>query len=355
MTNNEGRASRRYGTFSLFTLVSVYLLILVGGIVRSTGSGMGCPDWPKCFNQWVPPTSESELPANYREIYSDYRHEKNVRFAKYLRAFGMDQTADQLLSDEKIREERPFNAVNTWVEYINRLLGALIGVFIILTVVFSIRYIKSDPKIFYTALATLVLVLFQGWIGSIVVSTNLVPWMVTIHMLLAIVIVGLLVYLVYRSRKSFTTPYFIKEGLRSPLAFFLAVAMIIMFVQIILGTQVREEIDIIASDMGITARESWISMLDMTFVVHRSFSWIILFLNGYLFYLLWRQGIRVGLIGAICLLVLGSFISGVTMAYAGMPAAAQPVHLLLGTGIIGLQFLLFLHIRGSEPIKEEQI
>ncbi|MCA6073630.1 COX15/CtaA family protein [Fulvivirga sedimenti] len=355
MTNNEGRASRRYGTFSLFTLVSVYLLILVGGIVRTTGSGMGCPDWPKCFDKWVPPTSESELPANYREIYSDYRHEKNIRFAKYLRSFGLDETADQLLSDEKIREERPFNAVNTWVEYINRLLGALIGVFILLTVIFAIRFIKSDPKIFYTALATLILVLFQGWIGSIVVSTNLVPWMVTIHMLLAIVIVGMLVYLVYRSRKSFTEPYRIKEGLRSPLMFFLVVAMVIMVVQIVLGTQVREEIDVIAESLGASARESWIGMLDMIFVVHRSFSWIILFLNGYLFYLLWKQGIRLGLIGSICLMVFGSFVSGVIMAYAGMPAAAQPVHLLLGTGIIGLQFLLFLHLRGSEPIKEDLI
>lgn len=352
MTISGRRADRLYGTFSIITLVSVYLLILVGGIVRTTGSGMGCPDWPKCFDQWVPPTSVEELPADYQEQYSAYRHEKNIRFARYLKLLGMSDTAETLLNDESIREEAEFNATKTWIEYINRLLGALIGLFILLTFVFSIRYIRKDPVITYVALAALVMVLFQGWIGSIVVSTNLVPWMVTVHMLLALVIVALLAYLAFRSRQSFTPPYRIRETMKQPLAFYLVVAMILMVVQVVLGTQVREQIDMLASTLGDTERDSWISNLDMTFVVHRSFSWLILFLNGYLFYLLFRQSVRLGLIKIILLLILGSFVSGVVMANAGIPAAAQPIHLLLGTAILGLQFLLFLHVKNSEPIVE---
>ncbi len=352
MTNNLRQASRGYGTFSLFTLVSVYLLILVGGIVRATGSGMGCPDWPKCFDQWVPPTSESELPENYKEIYSDYRHEKNVRFARYLDMLGMDQTADQLLSDETIREERSFDPVNTWIEYINRLIGALIGFFILLTVIFAIRYIKRDPAIFWTAFATLVLVIFQGWIGSIVVSTNLVPWMVTVHMLIAIIIVAMLVFLVYRSRRNWSEPYHVKESMRGPLAFYTGVAIILTLIQIILGTQVREAVDSVALSLGSSNRDLWIGELGMVFAVHRSFSWLILFLNGYLVYLLLRQNVPIKLASWIGILIIGSAITGVVMNYFGIPAAIQPMHLLLGTAIIGLQFLLFLQLRNSEPVPE---
>lgn len=353
MIKHRDRKGSLYGRFSLITLISVYLLILVGGIVRTTGSGMGCPDWPKCFDQWVPPTSEAELPSDYREIYSAYRAEKNEKFARYLTFFGMDETAEELRTDESIREERPFNKYNTIIEYLNRLLGALIGLFILLTFVFSLRYFNTDRRIFYAAGAALVLVIFQGWIGSIVVSTNLLPWMVTIHMLIAIVIVFILEYLVYRSRYAERQTPLMKH--RTILLVLVVLGMGTMVAQIILGTQVREGIDVVATQLGEEGRELWIGELGKTFLVHRSFSWIILILNVGLFVMYWKQKVRLGLIGAIVALVLLSVITGVIMNYMGMPAFIQPVHLLFGTLIIGLHFFLFLQLKNQKAVQSVKI
>src|SRR5690606_31500155 len=190
---------RSFRRLTLSTLWAVYVLILVGGIVRATGSGMGCPDWPKCFGNWVPPTSIEELPSNYQEIYSGKRAAKNEKLSEYLDFFGFGETAEKLRKDEAILVEAEFNSTKTWIEYFNRLLGAIIGLLIIATFISSLVYIKKDRSIPLLAFASLILVIFQGWIGSIVVSTNLLPWMITIHMLLAFLLLGLLIYTVYKA------------------------------------------------------------------------------------------------------------------------------------------------------------
>ena len=119
--------SSKYKFHLKLTLVLIFLVIIAGSLVRSTGAGMGCPDWPKCFGQVVPPTSESELPDDYLETFKNKRQKKVERFSKMLDGFGMSNTAEKLRNDPTVLKEEPFNARKTWTEYINRLFGVLAG------------------------------------------------------------------------------------------------------------------------------------------------------------------------------------------------------------------------------------
>jgi heme a synthase len=335
--------SQRFYRLSLSTLVAVYVLILVGGIVRSTGSGMGCPDWPKCFGQWVPPTSVEELPENYKEVYSNHRHEKNIRFARYLSAFGFKATAQKILTDETIREEAEFNPVKTWIEYMNRLIGVTIGLLIFAVFVMSVQFWKTNRSLTLLAFATFVLVGFQGWIGSIVVSTNLMPWTITVHMFLALVIVAMLVFMVNRVSSLAERSMFI------PGAFvWLIAAMVVLLIQILLGTQVRESIDVVANRLA--DRGEWIAALGMTFLIHRSFSWIVLLIHAMLIYKIIISGQAKGFGLSLILLILGTILSGSGMAYFAVPPFLQPVHLVFATITFGLQFLLFLRLNPETKI-----
>jgi len=76
--NNQ--AVLRFRRIGILTIFAVYVVILMGGAVRASGAGMGCPDWPTCFGQWIPPhLDESQLPANYHEIYAERGYE-NTQF-----------------------------------------------------------------------------------------------------------------------------------------------------------------------------------------------------------------------------------------------------------------------------------
>ena len=342
----QSSGHKGFKKISLVTLVAVYFLILVGGIVRSTGSGMGCPDWPKCFGQLVPPTDASQLPEDYKEYYSSYRHEKNVRFAKYLRAFGMNDKADQIQNDPAILEEADFNVYKTWTEYVNRLVGAIIGILIFATAIGSLAYFKEDRVVTYIAVLNLFVVGFQGWIGSIVVSTNLMPWLITLHMIIALVIVLLLIYLNFRIRRSdqvSTSP------VNSRNIVMLSVACLAMLgIQIVLGTQVREAVDAISAELSYSLRETWVSRIGASFILHRSFSILLILLHGGLVYSILRNKQRDQLlrnIGMYIIVLLGiEILSGVIMAYFGIPPFIQPIHLLLSTVTFGILYYLYLLI-----------
>jgi heme a synthase len=326
---------------TISTLVAVYVLILVGGIVRSSGSGMGCPDWPKCFGSWVPPTSVEQLPADYQEFYSAYRQKKNVKFAKYLTALGFDDTAQKLLNDKSVLEEAAFNPTKTWIEYVNRLVGVVIGFMIFAVFVSSLKFRSSKRSLTIMAFLLFIMVGFQGWLGSIVVSTNLTAWTITLHMFLALVIVAMLAYLLVASSEQ---PY---VGPQEKInGWLVAICLIVLTVQILWGTKVREAIDLAAASLP---RDSWISNLGKPFLIHRSFSWVVLlFYVGLSYNLIKTLGLKPFPLTLI-VLILGAILSGAGMAYFAVPAFLQPVHLLLASLAFGVQFILLLELTRKSP------
>lgn len=335
----------RFKKLSSSTIIAVYLLILVGGIVRSSGSGMGCPDWPRCFGSWVPPTSADQLPPDYKEIYSDKRHQKNLRMARYLQLAGMDTTADKLMNDESIREEADFNPVKTWIEYVNRLIGVVIGLLIFATFVYSVKLRKSHPEVFCASLLAFIGVVFQGWIGSIVVSTNLLPGMISFHMVLALLIVLLLIYAYFRTTELAQVANAVGSA---KVQWLLAVCMVLFLVQLLMGVGVREGVDShLAAGAG---RDEVLEMIGFKFFFHRSFSWLILAGHLLLLYWLWNSGVvslSSRLASVLTALVVVEIVTGAAMGYFSIPAVLQPVHLLVASVIFGFQVYLFLLVRKS--------
>jgi len=313
--------NRWFRRLALLTVVVVYVLILLGGIVRSTGAGMGCPDWPKCFGSWVPPTQESQLPSNYKEIFG-----------------------------QKLKGEVEFNALKTWIEYLNRLFGAFTGFLVLGTLLASFSFFRKDRPIFYMSLLAFVLVGFQGWLGSKVVSFELKPVMVTLHMLVAIVIVFVLLYVLARSYAGNLRVEKISDKTFLNKWFYWTIGLSLL--QVIMGTQVREAIDEVMKNTGYDARDQWIGALDYRFYVHRSFSLVILAMHVGLIYLLRKNTVGSGflfnLTTALMIAVVIEIGTGIILAYFGMPAFAQPIHLTLATLVVGMQFVGLLMLNAEK-------
>lgn len=323
--------SKGYLRLAWITLVFIFLVIIAGSVVRSTGSGMGCPDWPKCFDQIIPPTSADELPLNYKDTYRTYRQQKVEKFASFIERFGFNDVADQLRNDKTLLIEQDFNALKTWVEYGNRLVGFIAGNCVLILFVWTIIRYRLKRRLLLLTFLNLILMGIEGWFGSIVVATNLVPWTITLHMFIALIIVGIQIKIIRIIRGKF---YNINFDKRFKWLFYFTIAL--TFAQIVMGSQVRQEIDFMVKDA--ISRSDWIANMEVDFYFHRSFSWLLLFSNMGLFIWNRKQNYGIPTLKWIVGIVLIEFVTGVLFSYAGMPAFTQPIHLLSASILLGIQF-----------------
>jgi heme a synthase len=354
MNQENIKKLRRFRRWGIVTVVATIFLIWVGGWVRSTGSGMGCPDWPKCFDVWVPPTSEAQLPPDYLEHYVEARKKKNGRVAKTLSRMGFKELATKIENDPSVFTHEPFNFYKTWTEYINRVIGVLVGFFIFLTVIFGWQTRKTDNRLFRLSLAGFIGVGFEGWLGSLVVSTNLMPSFITVHMIIAMLILLVLIAAVIIA--------YTREGRVSDLVYVKPMGKVwlgigvsaLVLAQIIMGTQVRESIDVISKTMGEAQRHLWVENLPSVYTVHRFFYYIV---TAAIMYWIWQlkqeKVYKVASVRLFSMTLLGVLISeialGISMHHFGIPPILQPLHLLFGTLLFAASFTVTALIYYIKP------
>jgi heme a synthase len=301
---------------ALWTTAITYLLILVGGLVRASGAGLGCPDWPRCFGSWIPPASAANLPPEF--------------------------------------DPSQFNQTLMWTEYLNRLLGVTVGFSILATAVSAWRHHRRDPRILWTTIAAFLLVGYEGWLGGRVVAHELAPWIVTAHLIVAIVIVQLLLYATFTSFEEETGALFQKEtgapfegraikGTRSAGWPFIAV-IVITLVQAGFGTQVRGGIDD-AVDAGV-ARDAALATVGRFDFLHRDLAFVVLIAAALVTLpLITRRSPIVSWAYLVLALAVTQIALGAYMAYGSLIPAAQVGHLTIASVLLGAETVLWLMAR----------
>jgi cytochrome c oxidase assembly protein subunit 15 len=302
---------QRFSTFqrlALCTTASTYFLILVGGLVRASGAGLGCPDWPRCFGSWIPPASAAELPSHF----------------------------DPAL----------FNPVLMWTEYLNRLLGVTVGLLILATAVSAWRHHRQDLRILWATGGALLLTGFQGWLGGRVVAAELAAWIVTAHLTVALVIVQLLLYATVRAMRG-------GEGRFSPL---LIALILVTLIQIALGTQVRGAIDA-ALGSGIP-RAQTLASVGLIDHLHRDAAVLVFALSI-------LAAVRVRVKGGrqitllrwtsvVVFLATLQIVLGITMAYFSLTPTVQVSHLTVASLLLGAETVLMLRAKTPKAVPSYQ-
>ncbi len=137
----------RFQKLAAATVVTTILLVTIGVVVRATGSGMGCPDWPLCHGQVIPPLNDGQA----------------------------------------------------WLEWIHRTIAAVIGFEILGLALLAWIDHRDRRSILWPSLAAVLLVGFQAWLGRETVRLNNSGESVTAHLAAAMALLGLLVFVFARS------------------------------------------------------------------------------------------------------------------------------------------------------------
>ncbi|MDC0210111.1 COX15/CtaA family protein [Flavobacteriaceae bacterium] len=334
---------KRFIKISKISLILVLLVILAGSLVRMTGSGMGCPDWPKCFGYLIPPTNISEIEWSPNKSYkkgiilrnngklivskSDFISSNQINFSNW-KNYTKHNYSD-------------FDATKTWIEFINRLLGAIAGLATLIMFVFSFSYWNKKNILILNSLLIIIGMGFQAWLGKLVVDSNLAPYKITVHMLMALVIISLIIYSIFKTQKNLKDEIIRDSFVKNLVSF----TVLISLIQIVIGTQVREFIDLQYEIYGPNNKDKWLNAPNFYFYFHRTFSILIILLNFGLYYLIKLRNYSSIIIRKISFIIFLEIVVGIVMYYIDFPFLSQPIHLLLATILFSYQYYWMLHFK----------
>jgi cytochrome c oxidase assembly protein subunit 15 len=338
------QTKKRLNTAGKIGLICMFLIILAGSFVRITGSGMGCPDWPKCFGYYIPPTEVStvslEEGRSYSKgqmvIYNDTLWIAENNFQYNSEFWKTNLGSEAALKPYPKHQYAEFNAFHTWTEYINRLLTGLLGLpILVMTFLALLYYRKSNDywPIVYSVIA-IVMIIFEAWLGKMVVDKNLNTSTITLHMVGSLGILLSLLFLIRRTSDKLN--YSLPSPLRKALSFF----FLIHLVQLLLGTQVRESVDLLLEN-GI-GRNIIIENLPVGFKIHRSFSILIVILITMIYLQYKRLETKPKNFSLLFIVIGFEILFGVGLAYFGLPKVLQPLHLLFSIALFAISGMLLL-------------
>jgi cytochrome c oxidase assembly protein subunit 15 len=303
-----------------------------------TGSGMGCPDWPKCFGHLIPPTDESEL---LWQANTTYERGQVIIRENHLEVALKDFKSAEVYEGSnwenyEKHDYATFNPWHTWIEYINRLLGALAGLSTLLLFLSSWLTRPKRTDLRWLSAILLVGILFQAWLGATVVYSVLNPFRISLHMFMALVLVAIL-FIYYEKtveRKLF--------GQSSLLGKYLFAGFVLTLIQILMGTRVRQYVDSSKEQIG----SNFFSLQGaetLLFYIHRSFSIVVILFHLWIYNRIRKNHSSLLKTQQIILALIGiSVLSGVFMYYFDFPFSTQPIHLVIASILFGFQIYIWL-------------
>ncbi|WP_139958952.1 COX15/CtaA family protein [Flavicella sediminum] len=331
-------------------LISVYLIFLAGSIVRMTGSGMGCPDWPKCFGYYIPPTSEEQINWQPNTSYNKGTIIiKNEALIVAKDNFSTQNTFNESHWEAYTKHDYAiFNVYHTWTEYINRLSSVLSGFVFLILLVAAYKNRKLHKQILLLTFGAFFLMLFEAWLGKTVIDSVLKPSVITIHMVAGLFIIALLLKLLHLISDKVAKNISYNKTFHT----LLIVSILFSIIQISMGTQVRQFVDEQVKLFGFDNKQMSLYNPNLNFYIHRSFTVAIVLVNFFIFYKNETLQLNFKLPKWILGLIGLEALTGILMYYSDFPLGTQAIHLLSGALLFGLQFYLILQHGKLKQLKK---